>query len=283
MGAALEYIVAQVMAPTAVWGAAAGVLTPAAGDSLQVRDAPQGAHLLNWWYYNNDPAALIGARVSMTSAKLHDQTLGLNQPLTGGLVTGTQVFFTPGNSQPLFGQDVLLIRATGSAVATEVSSCGMLIYYPELKGSNTRLIDEHEMHSRKVNQFNVAVALAPGAQAGLGGHRGAIAINAGIDLFKPNTDYALVGCSSNVILADHLLGVSIRGSDTGNLRLGIPVNAIDTTLSRDWFLSLTRWFRMPLIPVINSSSRAGTFVELVCGEAAITAGTTFTFHFVQLS
>jgi hypothetical protein len=266
MGRAMELIAAQVTAPST-----GGTPTAVTGDTLTIRPAPQGCLMLNWWYKWQTTAG----KIQIISSKLHDRTYGLNDST---ILQGVYPVLPLGVGQPLYDQDTLVLSASGSATSGDIESIAMLMYYPELAGINANLIDEMELLRRRVNYAPVEVDITAGTA---GGWSGTAAINATHDTFHPNTEYALLGCSVAGALSVGTLCVGVRGSDTGNLRVGMPVNPTDKQVSRQWFLDLARTFREKMIPVFNSASKASTYVEVVNDENA--ASPVVTLNFVQLS
>jgi hypothetical protein len=83
-------------------------------------------------------------------------------------------------------------------------------------------------------------------------------------LLKGNQDYAWLGSRVGVECA----AVCMRGADTGNLRCAVPGNELAGELTSNWFVSLSRAFGMPLIPVFSSANRAGITVDAVQDENA---------------
>ncbi len=90
-----------------------------------------------------------------------------------------------------------------------------------------------------------------------GGYSGEEAINAEFDQFKANTDYAILGNVNSITNA----AIRYRGSDTGNLGIGIPGIALQQEFTANWFLWLSRMYKRPLIPVFNSANKDNLLID----------------------
>ncbi len=146
----------------------------------------------------------------------------------------------------------------------------LMLYYEDLQGIAARLIDIPTMRARGVELFTVETQLTGGAT---GAYSAGVALNANFDFFKPNTDYALMGYT----LDKSCLSVSLRGADTGNLRVGGPGSVHIPHLTAEWWVRLTQLYGIPLIPVFNSAAKAGVFSEVVTDHNAGTFNVTWIF------
>jgi len=159
-----------------------------------------------------------------------------------------------GIPQGLYSQDTLTVELSGSAVAGDIETACLLIYYEDLPGIAGRFIDRKTLQSRMVNIMTVENTLSLGIA---GGWSGAEAINAEYDLFEANTDYALMG----YLVSAECAAVRWRGSDTGNIGVGGPGDDSDQYLTSSWFVRLSEQYGLPLIPVFNSANKASIYVE----------------------
>jgi hypothetical protein len=251
MGAALDTICVTATAAAAV--GSAGVA--AAGDSLIVRSIPpdKKGWLLNVWA-DKQTAAFF----QITSPRLHDNTRGLR---FRDVLSEVVPYFPFGVRQQLFDQDQLAVTIAGAAVAGDIESVILQVYYEDLKGVEARLIDYDTLQKRGVELVTVEDTITTGAG---GGYTGGEALNAESDLLKGNQDYAWLGSRVSVECA----AICMRGADTGNLRAAIPGNELAGDMTSNWFVNLSRAFGMPLIPVFNSANRAGITVDAVQDENA---------------
>ena len=100
----------------------------------------------------------------------------------------------------------------------------------------------------------VGVRVSPTSGAGNWG--ASVALNSVTNLLHANTDYAVLGFTSQTPIA----AVGLSGVDTGNLRVGGPVLAApehDAYL----FADLSDKYNTPLIPVINSNNAGAINIQ----------------------
>jgi hypothetical protein len=249
MPPALDTITAQVTAAAAAGSAMAAV----AGDSLIVRASPSGKRIMMLQAWADVQTA---AWFQITSPRLHDNTRGLRFRTR---LTDVMPLFPWPAKQDLYENDTLAIVLAGAAVAGDIETVSMLLYYEDLQGVNARFIDPATLKQRGVEMVTTENTLATGTT---GGYSGGEAINAESDLLKANTDYALVGYRVGTECAT----VAWRGADTGNLRVSGPGNPAAADVTCNWFQSLSESYGIPLIPVFNSNNRAGITVDAVQDE-----------------
>lgn len=248
---ALDTISGFVTAPSNVFTA----WTMAAGDSLTVRNANPAKRslLLAAWPWNNAAGTL-----RVRSPKLHDNVQGIR---VNALANDVENEVWPGVVQTLYPQDTLVVEQTGSATAGQIETGSLLAYYEDLPGVAARFIASADLLKRMVNVFTNEVTCTPAAA---GGYSGQQAFNSTFDLSQANTDYALIGYSVSARCAT----VSMRGPDTGNLRVSGPGEPSKREVTTQWFKSLSDATGIPLIPVINSANKAGTFIDVVSNQTA---------------
>lgn len=241
---ALELVTVKATAP----GAAFAAMAPNSGNSLTVRNARADSYvaLLQVW------ADVQGAGTfRLRSPRLHDN----NQGIRLDTVVGDVVPLLPwGIPEPLIPQDPLTAEIIGSAVAGDVESVGMLIYYDDLPGAEAQLRSYEEIAGRIRHIVAVENTLALGTT---GDYSGEEAINAEFDLLKANTEYALIGYFTDAEAAC----IRYRGADTGNYGLGGPGEPGLRHITKDWFLLLSQAYGLPLIPCLNFSNRAGILID----------------------
>lgn len=264
MPAALEVLTGF----TTAAGATPIAVTMATGNSNTIRafDVNKLARLLDV-YADMQVAGLTRIR----SPKLHDAVQGIRLDTT---ISDVAPLLPSRSFQRLYTQDQLTIELAGSAVAGDIETVCLLIYYEDLPGIAARFIGIDELMRRTVNIFTVENTLALGTA---GGYSGEEAINAEFDLGKNNVDYALVGYLVDVECAT----VRWRGADTGNLGVGGPGNETLRHVTKEWFIRLTERFGVPLIPVFNWANKAGILLDGAQDENG--ADTTVTSIFAELS
>jgi hypothetical protein len=227
--------------------------TMAAGDTLAVRNAADGSkiHLLNAWA-DNQAAGFLRIR----SALLHDNVVGI----TAGIVASeVQPLMPMGMGQILKPQDLLIVEQRGSATAGDIESGSLLVYYEDLPGANARLARYQDVVSRIESYMYVTNTLATGTA---GGYSGEEAINAEVDQWKANRDYALLGYLNGVECST----IGWRGPDTSNLRVGGPGTETFRDITANWFVTLSMSTGLATIPIINAANKAATLIDCTQDE-----------------
>jgi hypothetical protein len=259
MPPAIDTVTATVTAAAAAGTAAAAV----AGDSLVVRSTSGRVRLLNMWI---DTDAL--GFVQVTSPKLHDNTRGLRVRTT---VHEPYPLLPYETMQDLYPVDTLAVTVASVAGAGKIDNTTLMLYYDDLSGVAQTLIDVPTLQKRKLE--TVTVEYAPGAPASGSTYSGLAAITAQSDLLKRGSSYALVGYQ----VSANLTTLTIRGADTGNLRIPMPGVFPFGWGSSTWFYDLSMYYNLPLIPVFQANNSPAIFVEQVSNDllAAITASLIF--------
>ena len=256
--ASLELVTGFSTAPTAVFGAVAITFTSGTGT---IRNFDTGnAWLLEVWQTQNTTSG--GVRIR--SPRLHDFTQGIRLQQEN---SNSRPCLPMGFSQLLYAQDTLTVEIAGSAVAGDIVNVALLIYYESLKGSIGRYISLDELEKRMVNIFTVTHTLVG---AGTGAWGAGQALSAGLsDTSIANTDYALLGatCSETAAALNQGCAIGITGTDTGNLRIGIPIME-DKYLRANWFIELTKKHNRPMIPNVNSANKGATLLDCLNNENA---------------
>lgn len=249
-------------------GAGPTAVTLGAGDSLQVRNSPgaKDVRLLNMWGQNQ-----VAGFMRVRSANFSDNVQGIRAQLT---ITNPSPRMPLGWSEPLVPLDNLIIENGGSAVGGQIESVGVLVYYDQLPNMGSGWIDEPALQQRGVKTISVRTINAAGAG---GGYTGQVAINSSDDNAKNGKYYAVLGYHVSAVCCS----VSLRGTDTGNLRQAGPGLVALPDVTSNWFLRLSRNFKRPMIPVINWANKSGTFVDVVQDQAA--AAVTVQWYMVELS
>jgi hypothetical protein len=242
-------------------GAALLPTTVASGDSFQVKNAPltSDVWLLNFWTHN-----LVAGMVRIRSPKLHDNVDAIRARTQ---IAVLDPILPLGAPQRLYPQDTTIVELAGSAVGGNIESVVELIYYADLPGQAGRYITSDQMRARKRHIHGVRLAITLGTTVG---YNGARAINGDIDQFHANTDYAILGITSDINTA----AICVRGPDTGNLRCSVPGSVLLWQLVERFFVKLSDEYKIPLIPVFNSANKGATLVDAVNNQAGGTANVT---------
>lgn len=264
MGRGLQTVTGFVTAP----GATLTALTMAAGDSLAVRNTPDGSEirLLNMWA-DNQAAGILRVR----SALLHDNVQAIN---AGVVASEVYPLLPDSKNQMLKPQDLLIAELSGSATAGDIESASLLLYYDNLPGADARLATWPQIEQRIESYMLVQNTLALGTT---GGYSGEEAINAEQDQWKANRDYALLG----YLVSAECCTIGWRGPDTGNLRVGGPGNETNRTLTRSWFKDMSMMTGLPLIPIINAANKAATLIDGVQDENGVDVTVTSIFALLR--
>lgn len=263
MGRALEVTAGQVTAP----GATLTAWTYGSGMSNQVKftrnDKP--IYMISAWA-DNQAAGYLRLR----SPKLHDNVQNLRFRVSASEV---KPLLPLGSMVRLYAQDIITAEQSGSATAGDIESGAYLTYYEDLEGVEARLIKWDDVRKYGKNYMTVENTLSTGTAGGLSGEE---AISAEYDLWKANTDYALLGAYVDV----ECLLVGLRGPDTGNLRVAVPGDELARDVTGQWFALLSDYTGLPTIPVINSANKAATLVD--CWQDEVSADPVVTWIFVEL-
>jgi hypothetical protein len=236
-------------AKVAISGTNWEAVSPISGDSATFFNVPQGsvAYLAEIWAVDN----LNAAEISVTASRFHDQTYGIRASVTSGAATAPinrSVCVSPiGLDQPIFPSDVLSVQCKGTASDDVIIT--LLVYYHDLPGISARLATYEYVKQHTKNLVGINTNLTPGD--GVSGT--AVALNAADNRLHANTDYALLGFTSNLAFGS----LTVNGIDTGNLKVGGPVLGEpdhDSTL----FVDYAKAYNAPLIPIINSNNAGST-------------------------
>lgn len=251
MGVALELIAGRVVAP----GTTLTPITINTGNSLTIRNAPfdSDVFILQAWA-TNQSAGILRIR----SPKLHDNVQGLRLRTVAARAFPLLPLGTP---QKTFPQEALTVELSGSATAGDIEMAALLLYYSNLPGVDARLHSIDDIAPRVKHIFPVETSITPGTS---GDYSGEKTIVADFDLFKANTDYALLGY--RVTARANL--VRYRGADTGNLGIGGPAEPELAWLTERFFVTLSETYNIPAIPVFNSANKGAILVDTQQDENA---------------
>ncbi len=229
-------------------GAALAALTPAAGNTFTIRHAREGSriHLVQAW-----ADVQVAGAFRIRSPQLHDAENGLRFDT---VISELSPLLPKKGMQPLISQDELTVELAGSAVAGDVETCCFLVYYEDLLGAEGRFIDHDELANRLEAVYAINNTLTLLAAAGYNGEE---AITAEFDQFKANRDYALMG----YLVDAECACVRWRGADTSNYGVGGPGDDLGRHYTRSWFVDLSRYSGMKMIPVFNAANKDGILVD----------------------
>jgi hypothetical protein len=212
--------------------------------------------LLSAWALNQ-----VAGQLRIRSPRLHDAVNGMRWAVPALFAAPLYPHFQNGHfKQFLIPQDTLIVENEGSAVAGEIESNSMLVYYDNLPGVSARLVSDAQLQQYGVNVTTVQATLTAVIT---GQYGGGVLVNAAIQNLKANTDYALMGGATDT--QGTVIGVT--GVDFGSLRVGFPAEPLIAPLTRNWFQALAIASGLPTIPVFNSANFGGVLVDCQTNDA----------------
>lgn len=244
MGQILEVVTGFAVAAPTTFGA----LTMASGNSATVRNARADTRvqLLQAW-----ADVQTAGEFRIRSPKLHDAVQGIRLDT---IISEVKPLLPVPVMQPLFPQDALVLEISAGAVALDVETACLLLWYEDLPGAEGQFIDVDTLMARMVHIFPVENTLTLGTA---GGYSGEEAINAEFDQFKANTLYALLG----YLVSAECAVVRWRGADTGNFGVGGPGDELGRDYTASFFVDLARKYGKRLIPVFNAANKDGILID----------------------
>lgn len=259
-----EIISFSATAPGAT-GVAGTALT---GDSLTIRAARPGSKivLLNMW--GDFQAAGF---MQVIAPSFSDTTRAIRAMVPLSEVANLLPWVAPQMANP---QELLSTTIAGSATAGDVESGSIWIWYEDVPGLNGRYLDIDGVNSRAVRTVTVANTITTTAGPGYSGSQ---ALNAGSDLLRPNTDYAVLGA----VIRVECLCLGVRSPDWSNVRVGIPGNELRPEYTSNWFADASYELGLPLIPILNTGNKAAIFLDAAQDENA--TAVPFSLNLVELS
>lgn len=253
-----------------ITGGAFEALAAASGDSLAVPNFAAGTRgwLLEAWGADSANAADFDIR----SPDFHDNTRGIRMAYDIKPAAGDPQLLLPSLiRQQLYASDVLIAEV--NATATNNVGLGWLAYFENLPGADQRLYSWAEVDARSVDMVGIFVNPTAGAAGDFGVTR---ALNADDDRLIANTDYAILGATSQV----RSCTLGITAPETSGRRVTMPL-LTQEQLSADWFVQLAAKYQLPLIPVINSNNKGNINLQVADPNGATVPHVTI--HLMELS
>jgi hypothetical protein len=251
MGLAMEVVTGF----TTAAGAVPIAVTMAAGNSLVVRNTALNSRvwLLNLWTDHQ-----VAGIVRLRSARLHDNVQGIRARTT---ISEVQPLLPRRFKQQLVPQDNLVLELSGSAVAGDIETVSLLLFYEDLPGADGLFVDADTLQDKTVEVVTVETSHTA---AVTGGYQGEVTLTSSFDLLKANTYYALLG----YVINGETCTVRMRGADTANMGVGGPGSETDRHLTRDWFRTIAADYGMPMVPVFNSANKGAILCDIAQDENA---------------
>jgi hypothetical protein len=237
-------------------GGAFEALTAADGESFSIRwlGPSTSVKLLEAWGGNNAHKCDFSIR----SPLLHDNVRGIRfahmfNPTESGADGNPQMYLPPYWRQPYEPTDTLIVEANGTASDDVTFSQSLLYETPEDIGGRFERAEVVEARLRNL----VGIRVSPAAAASTSTFGASEAIDTDDNRLKANTDYALLGITSDLPFTT----LGIYGPDTGNFTVSMPGHW-DEKVSAGWFYEMARRWNEPLIPIINSNNKGVTYVKV---------------------
>jgi len=247
----VEFISGQATAP----GATITALTMNDSDSATIRqaDPTKRNYILSAFAQLSAPGMF-----RIRSPRMHDANQGIRLRVPSANLYAQ---YPLGMPQIVYPTDRLTLEITGSAVGGHIEQAGLLVFYEDLGGVAAQLMAPADVAKAPFQIMAQEVAITAGA---LGGYSGAAAVNSSFDNWQANRYYALLGGEVDT----DVLAVTIRGVDTGNVRMAFPGNSVNKAETRNWFWHLSNAYGIPLIPKFAANNRASITVEVVADQTA---------------
>ncbi len=240
----------------ALTGGSFEALTVASGDSLSLRflDPNGQIHLLEAWGGNNASKCDFSIR----SPLLHDNTRGIRlahmfNPTSAVADGNPQLYLSPYETQRYRPSDTLIVEANGTA-ADDVTFT-QLVEYEGPEVPDGKFLYYEDVMARAVNLAGIRIS--PSAHATTSTYGTAEAINADDDRLKANTNYALIGLTSDLPFTT----LVIQAPENSNFRLPIP-GSWNEQITAGWFLELARRFQRPLVPYFNANNKGNIMAQV---------------------
>ena len=194
--------------------------------------------------------------VRLIHASGHDTGEGFKALIAAGDCGGN--ILNRGVPYDVQSSELLKMQVYGTAAAGDVTS-GMMLLERNIEGGGGNYIDFNELRRRRGKQVNLKVTLTAGG-AGYGAEE---TIKSELDILWGGREYAWLGATCDVNCA----GIVLRGPDLGNVKLGVPGNAVDAwPRGNDFFPELSRIYNDAFIPVIQANNAGNTYVSFVADE-----------------
>lgn len=271
MGAALQVV--HTFKQNITGAGTTEALAAGTGDTLSVPNFEPGtrAWLLEAWAGNSANACEFQIR----SPFFHDNNKGIRMPYMfnptlSGADGDPQLLMGEHIRQPLYRTDTLIVEVTGTA--TNNVALDLLMYVENLQGADMQLVTWNTIRDIIVDMVGIRVSVTAGATGDYGSTR---ALNADDARLKANTNYAILGASSQ--LPCGLL--TFKGFETSSRRLGLPLHW-NQRISWDWFAQQSHRWNFPTIPVVNANNAGNMLLE--AADAATNVATAAVVNLAEL-
>ena len=242
------------------------------GGSFEALTAGSGESFAVRWFGDSTRVELLDAwgadsatkcQFSIRSPLLHDNVRGMRfghmfNPTLSAADGNPQVYLAPYWKQPYQPTDTLIVEANGTA-ADRVCFTQLLKYDAPAR-DGARLITAQEVESRFQNLVGILVNPTGAATGDFGA---VVTLSSSDDRLKANTDYALVGATSDLVFST----ARISGPDTANFDVSFP-GSWQEDIQAGYFYEMARRWNMALIPVINANNKGNTNISVASVDGA---------------
>lgn len=247
-------------------GTFADSLAANTGDSLSVNSFTNGgAKIVALWAI--DSAHVAEGEIYYTRPEsTHDTQNGVRfeipaASLGGAGTQGTFPIFQRGVEIPVYVNDTATLKV--SATASDAVVASWMTLYDDLPGAGPAQFTSWE-RVQALRKSNVGIQVTAVGSATAGAYGAARAITADDNRYHANTYYALLG----ITVQTPVHAVTFVGPPWGGQRIGMP-GGVTLANPSMWFVDLSLWHNMPLIPYFNQADAA----NILCSVADSAAST----------
>ncbi len=188
------------------------------------------------------------------SPRMHDNVNGIQYSIAQGGDVGVPLF---PNLQRLITQDNLNIFMTTNVGLNAYANVHMLIYYDDLPASQGNYINYEQLLQSKNQIMTLKHSITPDSHVN---YSGGEVVTTDQDQFESLKNYAFLGFKN--IASINGSALCLRGHDTGNLRIGQPINSSQRENMRPYFVDLAKESKLAVIPLINAANKDNTFIDM---------------------
>lgn len=242
-------------------GGAFEALAAATGDSLTILNmAPGSGGYVEEIYAGNSASKM---EVAVYSTRFGDNQYGMRlqqqfNPTLSGPDGVPQKLLPSRVDIPIYSTDTLNVQVNGTA--SDNANVLLQVYYENVQGLQSRLaqwetVQQLIMRPDAGNSrtLGIEVTVTPGTT---GNYGATVALNANDDRLQANTDYALLGYTTD----QPGLCFTISGPDTAYQRIPMPGHW-DSGRSSEYFIEQDVGRPTPHIPIISSNNKGITLLS----------------------
>lgn len=228
-------------------------LAAVTGDSLTVPSFNEGkkAWILQLW-----ADVQLAGTLRIRSPKLHDNVNGLRIDTVASDATPLLPW---GFAIRIYPTDTLAVELAGSSTGGDEEFVSMLCAYEELPGQAGKLYTHDEVMKRMKYLLTVENTITTPTTGIWGGSE---AINAEIDQFQADMEYAILGFKTDT----EAQAFGYRAPAWANTRVGGPGIETEPWMVSNWFSRISREYGIPAIPAFVGSDKASVLIDCLQDE-----------------